>query len=411
MGLIAFISVLIVGGYMFKFLAKRLFSGLVALFVFMTVLFFLIQVVMPGNFATQYAANESDRETALKLIHEAEVRLGLNLSLWQQYLRWLWGFLRFDLGTSFYGYPVWEILKNLLTSTLFIFGLGLITAFLIGQSLAELSFKIKSRLFSGLLSFMAVSLDTAFPPWLAFLIILLLAGVTVAVQSQTYINPLVAFSMLMQSYQLVPARTLFVMFFSLVGFGLLFFYAAYLFEKKTHCHIIRIIPIGLGIASAVGLWYALGFWNSIPWLLLRASFPFITFTLIFTGETFLIFRNNMMEVKNENFVLFAKAIGEPAGTVIRRHIVRNSFFAVLSNAVVSFPYILTGLIIIEKCTNWSGLGTAVFFAFSNQDMPLIMGILFVMGVISLVLRLALDVIQVILDPRLRRLPNQSEVEL
>jgi ABC-type dipeptide/oligopeptide/nickel transport system permease component len=395
----------------YKYLLKKILVGLVSLFVFMTLLFFVFQVIMPGDFATQFQGLATNPEDAKRIGEEVRANLGLNLPLWQQYLRWLGNFVRGDLGMSLYGYPVWDILRNFLASTFFVFGLGFLLSLMLGQALAEFSLKIKSKTITGLLSFSAATLYTSFPPWLGFLVILLLAGSAAAIRAQSYRTPLVAFNKLMAASDRIQTDTMMIMLLCLVGFSSFFFFISWLITKKTHIHIIRIVPLLFSLTVSAGVWLLAGLWTNAVSVLQAAIFPFITFVLIFTGETMLVFRTNMLEVKNENFVLFARATGEKQGRVIKRHIIRNSIFPVLSNAIISLPYIMTGLVIIERATGWSGLGSAVFFAFSNQEMPITMGILFIMGVASLALRLILDVVQMLLDPRLQKPSAQSEIEL
>ncbi len=396
---------------MIKFLAKQIIIGIVSLFIFMTILFFILQIIIPGDFATQYQSLALNPSEAQQIGAEVRANLGLNLPLWQQYLHWLWSFISGNLGTSLYGAPVWDILKNLLVASLFIFGLGFLLSFHLGQALAEISFRIRNKAVKGTLSFFAASVYSSFPPWLAFLVILLIAGKTAAINAQTYRTPLIQFDKLLTTSVTTHAYTMLIMFLCLVGFSVLFNFLTRLVSKRIRFHIVKIIPLCLAVAASIGVWSALGIWIEARSVITMAIFPFITFVLIYSGETMLVFRTNMLEVKNENFVLYAKAIGESQASVIRRHIVRNSIFAVLSNAIISLPYIMTGLVIIENATHWTGLGSAVFFAFYNQEMPITMGILFVMGVISLGLRIILEIIQMVLDPRLRRQTDQSMADL
>jgi peptide/nickel transport system permease protein len=49
----------------------------------------------------------------------------------------------------------------------------------------------------------------------------------------------------------------------------------------------------------------------------------------------------------------------------------------------------------------AGLGTVLFDALSSQDTPLLLGALLVVGVLTLSIRIVLDVIHAALDPRIR----------
>jgi peptide/nickel transport system permease protein len=69
--------------------------------------------------------------------------------------------------------------------------------------------------------------------------------------------------------------------------------------------------------------------------------------------------------------------------------------------VISLPYLITGVVIVESSVGWPGMGTNMWNALYWQNMPVVMGTLLIVGVISLVARLVLDVLTAYLDPRIR----------
>jgi peptide/nickel transport system permease protein len=103
-----------------------------------------------------------------------------------------------------------------------------------------------------------------------------------------------------------------------------------------------------------------------------------------------------------------------------RHAGRTALLPVLSRFTVAIPYFLTGLVILEvvfagtqgsvglpivgilqRFAAPAGLGTVLFEAVSVQNTPVIAGALLVVGVLTVTLRIALDVVQAVLDPRVR----------
>jgi peptide/nickel transport system permease protein len=58
-------------------------------------------------------------------------------------------------------------------------------------------------------------------------------------------------------------------------------------------------------------------------------------------------------------------------------------------------------LVIERVFLWSAMGQVVFSAVEFYDIPLLLGILSVVGVLTLVAHIVLDVAYVYLDPRLR----------
>jgi peptide/nickel transport system permease protein len=83
------------------------------------------------------------------------------------------------------------------------------------------------------------------------------------------------------------------------------------------------------------------------------------------------------------------------------HAARNAMLPIVSKMVVSIPYLMAGLVIIEVASGVRGIGSMLFYATNMRDIPLMLGALVVIGLLTLVLRLALDVITALLDPRIR----------
>ena len=112
---------------MVRYLIKQSLLSLAKLFVFVSLMFFLIQVVMPGDFVDQFSmtCNVSCRD-ALR------AQLGLDLPVGQRYLHWLGQIIRFDLGRSMRQESVAEMIGRLVPATLLVFLTGTGVAFLIG---------------------------------------------------------------------------------------------------------------------------------------------------------------------------------------------------------------------------------------------------------------------------------------
>ena len=155
---------------MVRYLAKRLFSRAIALFIFLTLMFFVFQIIIPTDFTTQFAMT-MNREAREQLAAE----LGIDQPVWVQYLNWLRLVLTGNLGASFYGYPVIEALKALLPYTLLLFLTGTLIAFTFGQWLGKVTAWQGAGFITTSATFGSIVLYTSFPPWLSFLLTYLLA--------------------------------------------------------------------------------------------------------------------------------------------------------------------------------------------------------------------------------------------
>jgi ABC-type dipeptide/oligopeptide/nickel transport system permease component len=61
---------------------------------------------------------------------------------------------------------------------------------------------------------------------------------------------------------------------------------------------------------------------------------------------------------------------------------------------------MTGLVIIERAVSWPGIGTMLFSAIERQDLPTVISMLMVIGILTMLTRLVLEIITYTLDPRI-----------
>ncbi len=67
---------------------------------------------------------------------------------------------------------------------------------------------------------------------------------------------------------------------------------------------------------------------------------------------------------------------------------------------LSFAYSLTGAVLIELVFSWPGLGKYVTDAIVRTDFPVIVGVTLVVTVIYVSINLVIDLVQLVLDPRI-----------
>jgi peptide/nickel transport system permease protein len=135
------------------------------------------------------------------------------------------------------------------------------------------------------------------------------------------------------------------------------------------------------------------------------ALPTATFALLSFGEIMLIMRTSMADTVFEDYVFAARAKGLQEKSVRDRHAARTAMLPVMARMVSSTPYLLAELVMVETSAKVSGMGTTLLYAVGRQDLPTSLGSLMIIGMISLVSRLVLEVAQAALDPRLRRLPS------
>ena len=393
---------------MIKYLAQRAFSNLIALFIFLTIIFFLSQLIIPTDFTTQFAMT-MNREARDKLKQE----LGIDQPLWRQYLNWIQRLLQGDLGTSFGGQSVSAAFKELLPYTLLVFFAGTALSFSLGKWLGKVVAWRGPGIVSGTLTFTAVSLYTTFPPWLTFLVTYLFSR-----RLNWFTSPYKrgggpferVKQELWRDFIWTPQQLMLYMLLTWLVVWLLLFLADKLQERVSRKRLPWWLRLVFFIGGVWGSWQLLGCYPQAMDILSLAGLPILTYVLLSFGETMLIMRTSMVDTLQEEYISTAWAKGLPERKVRDKHAARNALLPVFSRLIVSLPYLLTGLVIIEKTFEWPGFSTALFDALYKQDMPLVMGGLLLVGVLSLLLRTLLDLVQIYLDPRIRyRLEEQGRL--
>lgn len=379
---------------MVSYLARRLISGLVTLFLFVSLVFFATQVVLPGDFVSQYALFLSPREA-----EEARLLLGLDRPLIERYLLWLNQLLHGDLGRSFsiqgMGAPVIQVIGQTLPATLLVFGLGTAIAFLAGQWLGRLTGWRSPKWLAGTATLGAVALYTSFPPWLAFLLVYLLVIrwnlLSMNASRAMYLQPTIGQPALMNQMLLTL----------LLAVAIVLSASWAIRRTRNRRKLPTLIQLALILLLWVGSWKALGILGFAVGLMRAAALPILIYALLSFGEIMLIVRTTMADTVNEQFMQTALAKGLKPAQVRDRHAARAAILPVISRLMISLPFLFTGMAMIEETVGWSGMGTTLFYAMGMQNIPLMTGLFVAIGVFSLLARLALDVLQLSLDPRLR----------
>lgn len=395
---------------MARYVFNRLLSGLLTLFLFVTLLFFLASVVIPGDFVTSLGIMPAEQSAAIR------EELGLNEPLYVQYWSWLTSIATLSLGDSFGRGPVWDAVREALAPTMVVLGLGLLIAFVLGGWLGRTAGYRDRSLFAGSATIVAIICLTIFPPALA---VAMEQGIQ-RTAGWWGLGEISGFdSELWLGSELSPSGVLWRMFFVFAATALILWLAETLIWRFARRRVpIWVFVIGM-VAVPVVAWSQMGLSGRAVDLAGTMSLLLIAVVLLTFGEVLLVTKAAMDDVMLEDYVMVARAKGLPEHQVRDRHAARTALLPVLSRFTVAIPYFLTGLVILEVVFGASGggglqtpgllmrfnapagLGTLLFDSLGDQDTPLLLGALLVVGVITLLLRIVLDVVHAALDPRIR----------
>jgi len=145
-----------------------------------------------------------------------------------------------------------------------------------------------------------------------------------------------------------------------------------------------------------------GRWDRAVDLAYHAILPILTLVTVTVGPYIYSIRTQTVTASQEDHVQLARAKGLPEGKVNSRHILRVAAPPIVTGLIFSFTGALSGAIIVETVFNWRGMGRLYYDAISGTpDEGLIVGLTFVFTLIYVISRFILDILYVLLDPRVR----------
>ena len=112
-------------------------------------------------------------------------------------------------------------------------------------------------------------------------------------------------------------------------------------------------------------------------------------------------RAAMIEVLGMPYIAAARARGLSSVRVFFRHALRNALMPVLTVSAAQLGALLSGAVIAEKVFERPGLGTLFLEGFFARDIPVVQGVVRVVGVVYVLVNLAVDLAYALIDPRVR----------
>ena len=129
--------------------------------------------------------------------------------------------------------------------------------------------------------------------------------------------------------------------------------------------------------------------------------PVIALSVIPAGIVTRTVRGAVAELLNMEFVEALRSKGLSEAKVFK-HVAKNAAPQVLAVMGLQLGYLLGGSILIETVFAWPGTGLLLNNAIFSRDIPLLQGTILALALIFVALNLIVDIIQAILDPRIKR---------
>lgn len=146
-------------------------------------------------------------------------------------------------------------------------------------------------------------------------------------------------------------------------------------------------------------WLPGGGWEGGKW-------PYIIMPMIALATSYMasiarITRSSMLEVLTSNHIRTARAKGLPTWKVITRHALKPALIPVISYLGPAFVAMITGSVVVDMYFSTGGIGKAFVDAALNRDYAVMMGVTLLVGFLTIVFNLLVDVLYAWIDPKIR----------
>ncbi|MGQ0569672.1 MAG: ABC transporter permease [Armatimonadota bacterium] len=325
---------------------------LIPVFLGISVITFTLSRVVPGDPARLAAGLEAREEQVERIRSE----FGLDQPLSVQYARYARRLLRGDLGQSIFNQqPVRDNLRRFFPATFELAAAALVLALLLGIPLGVVSAVHKDRSVDQFSRVVAL-LGIAFPVFWVGIVLLL------------------------------------VFYFRLGWFPGGGRVDAPIFLQQPVPSLTGLLTID---ALITGNWSV---WRNALWHL---ALPAFCMSLSPLARVTRMTRTTMAEVLHEMYVTTARAKGLHERRVVYKHALRNALIPTVTLVGIASGYLLGGSVLVETIFSWPGLGRYAFDSITLLDFQAIMGITLLATVVFVITNLIVDVLYVLLDPRIR----------
>ncbi len=374
---------------MIKFIFKEIATSISSILIFLLIMFYGINILIPGDFLTPLRLMMSQAE--LDALRET---LGANDPLYQRYFRWILGVFNGEITTGGFRQRSGKDIMSTVLPTLQVLIPSFTLAFYISRIPSiktPLSKLHKNKIFSDTVATLFISL---FPPIVLFLI-------------DERIENFYTFLSLTFDLEKTPISSLSISESEFDIILLLFLFGVTLFIVQSLDVFLNNKASKRGfVFSIMILFYVFVLQNDIliSDIILNSKNAFKTIAILsifFVGEYILINNVITQNIAREPHILTARALGYSKHKIYNKHILRNSFGPFATRLTLGLPYTIASLVIVESTTGWNGMGSVLYQSIMNQDSNAAMGLFLLLALLTAFLRITISVVQVIIDPRVR----------
>ncbi len=144
-----------------------------------------------------------------------------------------------------------------------------------------------------------------------------------------------------------------------------------------------------------------GNWPALKAALRHLLLPAITLGTSMAALTMRVTRSSMLEVVHQDYITFARAKGLSGTQVVLRHGLRNALIPTVTVVTLNIGVLLGGNMIVETVFAWPGIGRLVVESIYNRDYTVVQASVLVYAVTYVTMNFLADVLYTLLNPRVR----------
>lgn len=131
------------------------------------------------------------------------------------------------------------------------------------------------------------------------------------------------------------------------------------------------------------------------------TLPVMTMAIYGIGYIARMTRASMVEVMTQQYIRTARLKGLSFSSVVIKHALRNALIAPFTVIMLQFPWLLTGVVIVETMFRYQGFGYSLVEGAANNDIDLLLGCSLISVFVVLFTQLISDIGYAYLNPRIR----------
>ncbi len=128
--------------------------------------------------------------------------------------------------------------------------------------------------------------------------------------------------------------------------------------------------------------------------------PALTLALALLAIVVRYTREAMASVLGSDYMMTARAMGVPRRALVYKNAFRNSLVPMIGAVGAQVAYLVGGAVVVETVFAIPGIGTLTLSAIDQRDYPVLQGIVLVVATGVIVVNLLVDLLYVVVDPRM-----------